>query len=416
MGGGLQAKRFEYLGRRSTLLSNGRIRAAVDAVGGMMPEFSLGKGRGGTNAHWLPEFRDNSGRPYSEAEHARYWKAKILYLIAGDFPCCPNFGGGGVVDGADLPNHGWTANEEWKVEEVGVKPEAGAAFARFSLRSPAPTMPLSWRKCDFVLEGQNAYYSVMRIKNEGKAPVAVNLARHNTLGAPFLQAGCRISLCADAFITPPSGGEFDETGRLALGAEFDDLGATPLRAGGTTDSGLVPGMVGASDFIGGAVPARLSLGWSCVVNPVLGLAYICFFPGEAATPQGEIALTFNDLWLQYGGRPFTPWALDEGGADRTFCLGTENAVAAFANGLAYARSNPELLGRPTTLTVPAGGERKLCYGTALVELDADLLREGVLAVEADRGAVVLKGAKSSQRVALEGDFDRVRRFESGFGA
>ena len=102
MGGGLQAKRFEYLGRRSTLLSNGRIRAAVDAVGGMMPEFSLGKGRGGTNAHWLPEFRDNSGRPYSEAEHARYWKAKILYLIAGDFPCCPNFGGGGVVDGAKL--------------------------------------------------------------------------------------------------------------------------------------------------------------------------------------------------------------------------------------------------------------------------------------------------------------------------
>ena len=37
-----------------------------------------------------------------------------------------------------------------------------------------------------LLEGQAAYYSVMRIRNEGKEPLAINLARHNTLGSPFL--------------------------------------------------------------------------------------------------------------------------------------------------------------------------------------------------------------------------------------
>lgn len=412
MGAGLEARRFSYMGRKSTLLANGKIRAAIDAMGGMMPEFSLRRGAGGINAHWLPEFRDNSGKPYSAAEHEAYWKAKILYLIAGDFPCSPTFGPGGLVDGAELPSHGWTANEEWAIEELGTAPEAGAAYARFSLKSPAPSMPLAYSKCDLVFEGQAAYYSVMRVKNEGAKPVAINLARHNTLGAPFLQAGCRISLCADRYMTAPAGTEFDTTGRLAQGKEFGGLGAVPLRDGKTVDLGLVPGPIGYTDFVTGAVPASLALGWSCVVNPELGLAYVCFFPGEAGLPPGEVALGFNDLWLQYGGRPFTPWALEEGGADLAYCLGTENAVGAYANGLEYSRSHPELLGRPTTLTVPAGGERKLCYGTAFVELSPELLREGVRSIEAEPGKLILKGGSAFQKVALDANFGAARRVEA----
>jgi hypothetical protein len=419
MAAGLEAKRIEYLGRSSTLLANGRIRAVVDAVGGMMPEFSLSRGKGGINSHWVPEFRDNSGRPWSAAEHAAYWKAKVLYNIAGDFPCSPNFGGDGPVDGVELPPHGWTANEEWTIEEVGTAAKAAAkaaaADARFSLRSPSPTHPHARKKCDHVLEGQSAYYSVMRIRNEGTKPVAINLARHNTLGSPFLQAGCRISLCADRFMTAPKGTEFDDTGRLAQGAPFERLDAVPLRDGSSVDLGLVPGIIGHSDFVTGAVPAKLALGWSCVVNPVLGLAYVCFFPGEAGLPAGEVALAFNDLWLQYGGRNFTPWAFNQGGADHSFCLGTENAVAAFANGLGYSRAHPELLGRPTTLSVPAGGERKLCYGTALVELSQDLLREGVLSIEAEEGALVLKGRKAFQKADMDARFTRAREIESGRG-
>ena len=144
------------------------------------------------------------------------------------------------------------------------------------------------------------------------------------------------------------------------------------------------------------------------MNPELRLAYVCFFPGRAALPAGEIALGFNDLWLQYGGRPFTPWALHEGGADRSFCLGTENAVGAFANGLAYARAVPNILDTPTTVEIPAGGQRTLCYGTALVGLDEALVREGVTAIEAEQGALVLKGGRASQRIPVSADFGAVR--------
>jgi len=56
---------------------------------------------------------------------------------------------------------------------------------------PSPGMPLRWKKRDLVLEGQRAYYSVMDIGNQGDRPLAINVTRHNTLGAPFLEKGAR---------------------------------------------------------------------------------------------------------------------------------------------------------------------------------------------------------------------------------
>ncbi len=116
----------------------------------------------------------------------------------------------------------------------------------------------------------------------------------------------------------------------------------------------------------------------------------------------------NELWLQYGGRAFTPWALHEGGLDRTFCLGTENGVGGFAMGLASARATPRLLGRETLAEIPAHGARTFCYGTALVALDDALVREGVQAVEAVPGGMVLKGSRASQRVSVGADFTAAR--------
>jgi hypothetical protein len=408
----IKARSIHYMGRESVLLESGEARAIIDKLGGMMPEFSIRRGKGFLNAHWIPDFRGNSEAPYTSAERAAYWKAKTLYILAGDFPCSPNFGPACTVDGIAFPVHGWTANEEWSLGGIGISEEEAAAFARFSLASPEASLPLSWEKCDILLDGQSAYYSIMRIKNGGAAPIRVNLARHNTVGSPFLQAGCKISLSADRFMTPGPGTDLDASGRIVIGAEFDRLSAAPLRDGGIADLAQVPGMIGYSDLITGAIPSSLALGWSCVVNPVLGLAYLSFFPGEAVLPAGEIALGFNDVWMQYGGRPYTPWSLHEGGADRTFCLGVENAVGAFANGLEYSLSHPEVLGRPTTVSVPAGGERKLCYGTALIELSPALLREGVRSIEAEAGTLVLKGGRDAQRVSLDASFDRVRKIEA----
>lgn len=407
----IEARSVRYMGREAVLLSHERSRAVIDRLGGMMPEFSVRRGAGFVNAHWIPDFRGDMERPWSEGDHGPYWKAKLLYILAGDFPCVPNYGGNCVVDGVAMPIHGFSANEVWTLDRLGASRDEGAAWARFTLESPDPSYRLSLCKSDIMFDGQPAYFSLMRLRNTGDRPLSVTMGRHNTLGSPFLQTGSKISLAAERFAVPPGDAGAEPLGRLAAGAEFESLDAAPLRAGGTADIGVVPGMIGATDLVTGAIPSRLALGWSCVANPALGLAYVSFFPGEAGLPDGEIALGFNVLWMQYGGRPFTPWALHEGGADRTFCLGAENTVGAFANGLAWALGHPKLLGRDCLVTVPAGGERRLCYGTALVELSPEILREGVRGVEAEEGALVLKGGRSSQRVPMDATFTRSRRLE-----
>lgn len=397
--GGIDARLGMPEGRRTVLLSNESTLFGIEPDGCMTPFFGIRRTGEVIDAHWVPPFR----LPARESK-----SAGLLGRIAGEFLCSPNFGPDCRVGGVSIPAHGWTAHEEWRLESLGLDDRGDQAYCELSLESPSDEMPLSWHRRVTVAKGQCAYYSLLTIRNRGDSSVPIGIGHHNTVGAPFLESGCRISLSADRFRVPPEGSEFDATGRLAVGAEFDDLAAAPLRDGGGADIGLVPGLVGSTDFVSGAVPRKLSLGWSCVVNPRLALAYLCFFPGAASLPAGEIALSFNDLWMQYGGRRFEPWAETEGGLDRTFCLGTENATGAFANGLAHSLAHPELLGLPTTVEIPAGGERRLCYGTAIVELERALLREGVRDAGAEGSSIVLKGKKSYQRVALEGDFARLR--------
>lgn len=412
MHGATSVERIAYFGRNSVLLSNEKVRAIIDDLGGMMPEFSLKKGKGAINAHWIPDFRGNSGSPWSPQLHGPYWKSNILYILAGDFPCSPNFGPDCTVEDIELPAHGWTANERWKLTSFSTTQDGNAAYAKFTLKSPDSRMPLSYTKYDIVQAGKPAYYSTMIVENHGEVPISINLARHNTLGSPFLQTGCRIYVSADRFMTAPKGTEFDDTSRLAQGVEFDSLCRAPTRDGKMVDLSVVPGMIGYTDFVTGAISPQKSLGWSCVVNPVLKLAYISFFPGSKELPDIDIALGFNDLWMQYGGRNFTPWALHEGGADRTFCLGTENAVAAFSNGLAYSRAYPELLGTPTMVVIPAQGARRLNYGSALVELDDALASEAVIDMEAEGDFLVLKTKSAYQRVTLDASFSEMRALVS----
>jgi hypothetical protein len=413
MKGKLEARRIAGSGRASVALGNGELRAVVDLLGGMVPEFSIRRGGRPLNLHWLSPFRGTAGAAYAEARDGAFWKSKLLYNISGNFPCCPSFGPGCRVDGSDIPPHGWTANEEWRLLGLGVDEAEGAAYADFALDSPAPSMPLSWRRREAVFAGMNALFSELEIRNSGTEPISINVAMHNVVGPPFLAPGCRISLSADGFMTSPPETEFDGTGRLAMGAEFSSLGEAPLRSGGKADLSLVPGMIGSTDFVTGVVPRDLGLGWSCVANPSLGLAYLSLFPGAAGLPDGEIALSFNDLWMQYGGRRFTPWAETEGGDDRTYCLGVENSAGAFANGLEYSRSHPELLGNPTMVEVPSGGRRVLRYATAVVEIAAELAAEGIARAEAEGETLVLRGERGSARAPVGADFERARRLSLG---
>jgi hypothetical protein len=393
----------EFGGREASVLENGTLRVMIDDFGGMIPELSAIKGKSRVNAHWLPWFRSGSGKPFGKEEET-FWKANLLYNIAGNFPCAPNFGPAGSVDGIELPTHGWTANQSWKVVKNGIDGESGAAFVVSAMESPEKGMPLSFKKTDVLVPGEPVHYAGLEIHNNGNTDIEICCAWHNTLGAPFLEAGCRISGAAEKWITAPRGGEFDETTRLVSGAEFSSLSAAPLSGGGTADISLVPGPIGYTDFACGVISSKARLGWSALVNPCLSLAYICFFPGPAGAADDDIVLRFNDLWMQYGGRLFTPWAPCEGGTDFTYCLGTENAIAAYAYGLEYSRKTRQLLGAPVTVVIPAGKSRTLRYGTLFAPYGNKALDGGMIAAEAEDGSLVCRGKEGTARFAADTAF------------
>lgn len=404
----MEAKRITDIGGRpATQLTNGVVRVVVDDKGGMVPELSMRREQGYLNTHWIPYFRSTSGAPYNPGTDADFWTGELLYDIAGSFPCLPSFGAPSRAHGESYDAHGTTAHGRWQNESYGVL-EGEAAYAVSSLAGSPKE--LFYRKYDLLLDGQPVHYSLLEVSNLGGSSLRINAAWHNTVAPPFLESGSLVDMSAERFATVPSPNEFDDTGRLEAGREFDDLRSAPLRGGGTLDLRRVPGMVGYTDFVTGAVPESAPLGWSSVVNPHLRALYLSFFCGPAAAREEEIVLSFNDLWMQYGGRRFTPWAFTNGGSDQTFCLGVENSVGAYANGIGYALDHPMLLGRPTTVEIPPASSRRLLYGVLAAPYRGGSLDAGVDSVEADGEGLVVTGQDGAGRESFSADteFERIR--------
>jgi hypothetical protein len=409
----MDVKRLQlWEGRHAAMLSNELLRAVIEDRGGMVLELSnLQEAGGRVNAHPLYSFR---GREPSIAEdrNGAYWhNSELLYFIGGNFFCFPNFGFENQVDTITHPTHGWTANGLWTVVKYGTDAEIGANWLLSTMESPDPGYPFTAWKIDMVLPGHPVLYSSVSVTNRGEKMLPATAAWHNTVGPPFLESGCVINLCANRFSTAPSYTEFDQTGRLEPGKEFDSLEKAPVRNEGFSDISVVPGMIGSTDFITGAVPKEARLGWSSVINPRLKMVYFTFFPGPAAVEPKEIPLRFNNLWMQYGGRPFTPWALYEGGTDQTFCLGSENSIGHFANGLQKALKEPEVLGAPTSVLIPAGETWVQRYGTAFTSYDNVKMGSGIQSVEQVVEGLVLKRGKAWAFIESDTTFHFLKQME-----
>ena len=400
-----KSERIQEAGNRDAiLLEQDDLRVMIDADKGMIPELSTRYKDGRINAHWQPWFRANSGEEWNEAAHSPFWKVPLLYDITGNFPCVPNFGPGHQAAGYDLPPHGYTCFKKWTQEPLP-KNEGAAVLSTLD----EGDHPFRYKKTDLILKGQNVHYTRLDILNTGVKEEPFNCGWHNTTGVPFLEGGCLIDNCAESFAVPPEGGEFDPTGELAFDGRSESLEKMPLRKGGVKDMRLVPGITGYTDFICGAVPQASRLGWSSIVNPRLQLIYLSFFTGPAAVTKGEIPLYFNDLWLNFGGRPYQPWAVKDGLSDQTFCLGAENATGYFANGLGNALENPTILGNPSYLTLPAGEEHTLYYGTLFQRYEGNALERGVKSVETCDDGLVLTGyTGKSLKVRAEWDFKTLK--------
>jgi hypothetical protein len=411
-----QVKRVLDIGKRNaTFLENESNRVLIDDQGGIVPEFSARSGNGWLNAHWQAWFRVNSGEKYKEEKHKSFWSNAIMYNLAGNFFCCPNFCGPPEIDGVKLPPHGWTANLKWQYKKSGVDEETGAAWALSSLKSPDNRIPLSFIKTDLILPGHPVHYSSLTVKNSGNKDIEINAAWHNNVGAPFLQAGCIYSASAEKWGTIPKGQEYDTSTRLALGVEFDSLKKAPLKNGGTEDISLIPPPIGYTDYVAGAIPTTCKVGWSALVNPIIKYTYMCFFPGPAVTTEDDITLWFNAMWMQYGGRPFPPYAPYEGGTDVTYCLGTENVTAAYGGGLEYSRKKKKVLGVPTVISIPGKGKKTLRYATLFVPYIGDVLDEGILSLEFEKDKLIARGkGKKSCIIRADSSFAVLKKIADGF--
>jgi len=115
--------------------------------------------------------------------------------------------------------------------------------------------------------------------------------------------------------------------------------------------------------------------------------------------------------MQYGGRTFNPWALYEGGADQTFCLGLENSTGFYANGIEKAVQAKTLLDVETTVTIPAGKRRVQRYGTALTSYDQGKMSSGIASVEQVVEGIVLKRGKSWAFIESDSTFHFLKEME-----
>ncbi|MDC7235887.1 MAG: hypothetical protein PQJ58_21875 [Spirochaetales bacterium] len=399
----LKSEKIKSAGNRdSVILAHDRFRVILDAQKGMVPDLSCRISDGWINAHWQPWFRSNSGLPWNEKEHSSFWKVPLLFDIAGNFPCIPNFGSGVEMGNYNIPPHGYTAYGTWEQQSPESLSDASGIYCVSSLSEGEH--PFRYKKKDLVLHVQNVHYTSLDVTNTGLREEPYNCAWHNTVGPPFLESGCLIDNNADQFKVACEGGEFDSTGRLLPGAETDTLSKVPLRRGGTADLRLVPGVIGYSDFITAAVSDHSETGWSSIVNPRMKLLYLSFFTGPAAMDKDDIPLNFNNLWMNYGGRSYTPWAVRDGLADQTFCLGAENSTGYFANGLKESLENPVLLGKPTYLMLSPGEQRTLHYGTLFQAYPDNILDKGVSSIEPVKGGFIVKGS-DGRYVAIKAEWN-----------
>src|SRR3989338_8267206 len=135
-------------GRFASELGNGLIKVVIADQGGMVQELSYK----GLNAHWNPYFRSNSGESYDHKKHGEFWKIPLLYDVAGNFLCAPNFGGDCQVEEGNLPVHGATANGKWIIGDPVIFDygDKKSVLQRSTLVDP--TLSIQYEKHDVVRE------------------------------------------------------------------------------------------------------------------------------------------------------------------------------------------------------------------------------------------------------------------------
>jgi len=189
-----------------------------------------------------------------------------------------------TYQGRTVPFHGEVATLTWAYTVVTDTPDEIAVL--FSVRCRQTPFRIERRMT--LKRGEPTLYLDETVFNEASNPAHFVWGQHAVVGAPFLEAGCRLELPAGAFHNNPT--VYDESARLAPG-QHGIWPVAELRGGGMLDLQEVLGPEAHSHD--GIFATGLSDGRLAVTNPRLGLTFSLHWDREV--------YKWVTIWLPYGG-------------------------------------------------------------------------------------------------------------------
>jgi galactose mutarotase-like enzyme len=186
--------------------------------------------------------------------------------------------------GRPIPFHGEVATMGW--EQAVVQETAEEVAVAFSAR--CRQTPFRLERQMRLERGHAALHFDETIHNESDSPAHFVWGHHCVVGAPFLEAGCRLDTSARSLFTAPQVNE--HTARLAP-SQHETWPMARLRDGGTVDLRHVPGPEAHTHDV--AFLTDLTGGWVAVSNPRLDLTFRIQWDAEV--------FKWLIVWQPYGG-------------------------------------------------------------------------------------------------------------------
>ena len=278
----------ERAGWRALTLRNGRIEVTVLPEKGCEIHELVDRSTGVDVLFKAPWGLQPPGAPPREgwdgmeflANYAGGWQE--LFPSCND-PC--------TFRGAELPFHGEVATLPWDVEVAADGGDAVELVGRVRCEQTPFTLERRMR-----IERDGAELTLReRVENVSSEPHPFVWGHHCVVGAPFLEAGCRLHAPARAIVTLPE--VWEDTARLAS-AQREPWPHALLRDGGRADLREVPGPeCGSHDDI---FLTDLDDGWIAVENPRLGRTFRLRFD--------RTVFRWLCTWQPYGGAHAMPLA------------------------------------------------------------------------------------------------------------
>lgn len=406
----------------ATVLSNDLIRAVVQDYNGRLIEFSAMNIHGGwVNSNKLHRFPFSKDIVDSSVRHS--FKDPLMDKLYGyqvkvaDDSSLDNPEDGNIKDGIsnfdELVNQSENiaADEKdafldavfekdrikWVVQRYGSDETTGGVWVLSTNDINFKNNIWDVKRLDVVLPNQPVVYSALYVKNISGETVNLNVGFDNTIGAPFLEAGCVVNSSAklwNKFKDIDTTKIFERTADTNKPFPLDKI---PQKSGGTWDAKSMVGIFGTTDvlYAKNEIENNSHI-WSSIINPAHQLIYLSFAPGKKIMEDIDIDLNYSTMVLDYGGRNQPPWSLYEGGPSNEFSihLGSSNSYYGKGQGVAF---KPEEV-------------KRVLYARCLTTYDNTRMGNNFTSFESFNHNIVLKRTKSSIVIPSDPKFEIIKKF------